>query len=235
MLLSVSCASVGKGWQGRQPNQCFTMHLCGRSVVSTGARRAHLRNSYNSRAVRMKWLRAAGHDPRSHLRGADKPISGSVTLLGVLEVADGHVWCRTELPEHILAHDAEQLRDHRYEHSALGSCWRGAGMGALRQRARGWEGRWISLPRSPVRASLTWLPGAGLSGRGILGFQGHVRLCGSARPVRSVRRVLNHPPGPAASSSRALRQSRCHTQTVWKHVDKLPNVYFTIQMCSPWL
>lgn len=177
MLLSVSCASVGKGWLGRQPNQCFTMHLCGRSVVSTGARRAHLRNSYNSRAVRMKWLRAAGHDPHSHLRGADKPISGSVTLLGVLEVADGHVWCRTELLEHILAHDAEQLRDHRYEHSALGSCW----------------------------------------------------------PVRSVRRVLNHPPGPAASSSRALRQSRCHTQTVWKHVDKLPNVYFTIQMCSPWL
>lgn len=80
--------------------------------MSMGVRGAHLRNSYNSRAMHVKWLRAAGHNPCSHLRGADKPISGSVTLLGVLDIADGHVWCRTELPEHILAHDAEQLHDH---------------------------------------------------------------------------------------------------------------------------
>lgn len=117
--------------------------------------------------------------------------------------------------------------------------WGAAGLGPgwvrCISRLRGGKGTEFSLSCSLLRASLTWLPGAVLSGRGILGFQGHVRLCSSAWPVRSVRRVLNHPPRPAASSSRALRQSRCHTQTIWKHVDKLPSVYFTIQMCSPWL
>lgn len=108
--------------------------------MSMGMSDAHLRNSYNSRAVHVKWPRAAGHDPCSHPRGADKPISGSVMLLGILEVADGHAWCRTELPEHILTHSGEQPHDHQYEHRALGSCWPGARMGALHQQAQGWEG-----------------------------------------------------------------------------------------------